>query len=168
MSSHCKDTIYGYNPKDVIRIGDKGRPGRPGKPGDPGRPGNKGDKGDTGPPGPDVSLIEAVAGTAIHGRRVIRMFNGQAHHPDILNNNQATHVVGISMEAVAIGHPFMVRSSGSMTNSSWNWVDGFVYCGQNGVLTQSPGSLGWLQRVARVINPTTIFVDLDTPFIRTP
>ena len=87
MSGHCKDTIYGYDPKDVIRIGDKGRPGRPGKPGNPGRPGNKGDKGDTGPPGPDVSLIEAVAGTAIHGRRVIRMFNGQAHHPDILNDN---------------------------------------------------------------------------------
>ena len=168
MARQCKNRIYGYDPKDVIRIGDEGRRGSPGKSGPPGKPGNKGDKGDTGPPGPDLTLITVVAGSTIHGRRVVRMLNGQAHHPDILNDNQVTHVLGISVEAATMGHPFLVRVSGPLSDNSWNWVDGYVYCDQNGVLTQSIPPVGWLQRVARVINPTTIQVDLDTPFIRTP
>ena len=147
--------------------GDPGKRGEPGKSikGDKGDPGQKGDKGD---PGIEGGALIVTAGDTIHGRRVVRMFNGLAFHPDISDNSQVLQVLGISEEAAANGDLFPVRTSGRMVNSSWGWNPGYVYCGVDGVLTQSVPPTGWLQRVARVIDPTTINVDIDTPFIRTP
>lgn len=42
---HSGDNFYGYNPTDVIRIGDQGRPGSPGKQGPQGKTGDKGSPG---------------------------------------------------------------------------------------------------------------------------
>jgi hypothetical protein len=164
---HCReDSFYGYDPKDVIHVpGDRGSPGRQGE---PGKKGDRGRPGIQGPPGPAGGVTEVQAGDVIHGRRVIRMANGEAFHPNINDDSQALQVLGISLEAASSGSPFPVRTSGPMTDPGWDWEPGYVYCGNDGVLTQSIPPTGWLQRVARVISPTTINVDIDTPFIRTP
>lgn len=164
----CRDepTFYGYRPEDVIRVGgDKGRPGQQGKPGLTVK-GDKGDKGDAGPPGSDLSVMDVQAGETIHGRRVIRMVDGLAYHPDQQNNEHVLQILGIALAASVAGASFPVRTSGPMYDAGWNWDPGYVYCGMDGVLTQSPPSTGWLQRVGRVINPTMFNVDIDTPFIR--
>ncbi len=165
MPRKCAESIYGYNPEDVIRIGEPGRPGRSGPQGPPGR---KGDPGSQGPPGPDVGLVVVTAGEIIHGRRVVRMEEGFAFHPDLLENTHAQQVFGIATEAASAAGQFPVRVAGPMHSSSWSWLPGYVFCGTDGVLTQNPPPTGWLQRVARVIDSTNIIVDIDTPFIRTP
>lgn len=158
------DYFYGYRPQDVIRIGEPGKQGKPG----PSGKGVKGDKGDRGPPGSDGGIVVVTAGSVIHGRRVIRIENGFAHAPDLLNNSHASQVLGISIQAAMEGNPFSVCVSGPMNYSSWSWNPGYIYCNSDGVLTQDPPATGWLQRVARVISPNNIIVDIDTPFIRTP
>lgn len=165
---HCnpKDSFYGYDPKDVIHVpGDRGGRGLPGVKGDKGDRGQRGLRGETGPEG---GLVEAIAGDTIHGRRVVRSLDGFLYHPNIDDDSQALQVLGISEEAASSGAVVPVRTSGRMQNGSWNWDPGYIYCGADGVLTQSIPPTGWLQRVARVINSTTISVDIDTPFIRTP
>lgn len=164
----CKDSIYGYSPEDVIRVGEPGRPGNKGNPGDKGEKGDKGDQGDQGPPGPDISLIEVTAGDTIHARRVVRMFDGLGFHPNVNNNNHVRQLIGIAIQAAVDGYPFLVRAEGPLQYSSWNWSPGYVFCGNDGVLTQDIPPTGWIQRVARVITPTLIIVDLDSPLIRTP
>ena len=56
----CRDTLYGYAPTDVIRIGDPGRPGTPGKQGPPGR---DGDPGSPGLSAYEVALENGFVGT---------------------------------------------------------------------------------------------------------
>lgn len=56
----CKDSLYGYDPTDVIRIGDQGRPGIPGKQGPPGR---KGDPGATGLSAYEIAVKNGFDGT---------------------------------------------------------------------------------------------------------
>lgn len=164
-SKQCGNTFYGYNVEDVIRIGEPGPRGKPSTV--PGPPGKKGDQGDQGPAGPDPGLTTVVAGTTIHGRRVIRLADaGLAYHPDIMDNTHVLQVLGISIEAASTGNSFPVRTSGPMSDVSWNWSPGYVYCDDQGVLTQSVPASGWLQRVARVINPNTLNIDIDSPFIR--
>ena len=160
------DSFYGYDPVDVVRVGQEGRAGVKGTPGAVGPRGPKGDQGEQGPPGSDLSVMDVQAGETIHGRRVIRMVDGLAYHPDLLNNEHALQVLGIALAASVTGASFPVRTSGPVYDAGWNWDPGYVYCSTDGVLTQSPPSTGWLQRVGRVINPTTFNVDIDTPFIR--
>ncbi|MEO5499011.1 MAG: hypothetical protein ABIR46_00760 [Candidatus Saccharimonadales bacterium] len=157
-----EDSFYGYNPDDVIRVG-----GPAGK-STPGTPGVKGDKGDQGLPGIDGGMVVVTAGSVIHGRRVVRVSDGLAFHPDILNNQHASEILGISMQAGSLYEVLPIRVNGPVSDSSWFWVPGYVFCGADGVLTQTPGSTGWLQRVGRVINATTISIDIDTPLIRIP
>ena len=54
----CKDrdSFYGYDPKDVVRVGQEGRAGAKGTPGAEGPRGPKGDQGEQGPPGDTVGI----------------------------------------------------------------------------------------------------------------
>ena len=108
----------------------------------------------------------AVAGTTIHGHRAVRIDDDVIFHPDLATPSHAAAVVGIATQSGSLGAQILVRRGGQMTEGSWNWAPGFVWCGADGVLTQSPGATGWLLTVGRVVNPTTIDVDIDTPFLR--
>lgn len=108
----------------------------------------------------------AEAATTIHGLRAVRIANGHISHPDIAVAAHADETIGIAMQSGVIGANLLVRTAGTIEEGGWNWAPGFVFCGADGVLTQTPGTSGWLLTVGRAINPTTLEVDLDTPFMR--
>lgn len=66
MAKGCgNESFYGYNPADVIRIGNEGRPGVKGPPGPPGPRGLTGPQGPAGPSGTGVlPAIEFAYGDA--------------------------------------------------------------------------------------------------------
>lgn len=145
-------------PVKVIDRGPAGPPGADGPPGEDGEPGMP------GPPG--STSFEVPAGETIHSLRVVRVENGALYHPDVNNNDHAEQVVGISLQSGSPGDDVLVQFTDKVSEGSWNWSPGYVYCADDGVLTQSPAATGWLLAVARVIDPTTITIDVDTAFYR--
>lgn len=126
--------------------------------------GAKGDKGDPGDAG-SGGLLVYPAGETIHGRRAVRVAGGLLFHPDTAVNAHATQVVGIATQSGSPSASVTVRTAGTITEASWAWSPGAVWCGADGVLTQSPAT-GWLLQIGRAIDATTIDVDVDTPFFR--
>ena len=122
------------------------------------------ERGTPGAPGAS-GIVTAIAGETIHAQRAVRVADGVLYHPDTSNTAHAPSVIGIALQSVATGEACTVRTAGTVTEPSWSWSPGFVFCGDDGQLTQAPGS-GWLLVIGRAINPTTLDVDVDDPIIR--
>lgn len=123
--------------------------------------------GPMGPPGEtEGATFLAIAGETIFGHRAVRVANGIGYHPDLAAAAHAGEVCGVAVQSSSAGASFLVRTSGPIVEPSWAWGPGFVWCGDNGVLTQTPISTGWLLVVGRAIAPTILFVDTDTPVMR--
>lgn len=72
-------------------------------------------------------------------------------------------VIGISITAGNIGENITIKTSGLMTDQSWNWSKGLVFLGTNGTLTQTAPTNGLIMcPVARAITSTTIIIDIET------
>ncbi len=127
--------------------------------------GPPGPEGPQGPPGPaGGSAIEMPSGETIFGLRAVRAVGGQIFHPDQTDNEHAEQVIGIALQSGT--GTLLVQISGTLTEGSWTWTPGLVYCGADGVLTQSPPATGWLLAVGRAIAADTLEIDIDTAFYR--
>lgn len=108
----------------------------------------------------DVSLTAGTNLSAI--RAVTSNGSGQAVYAsnDTLANAQ---VIGITETAASSGAAVAIRTSGLMTDASWNWTKGTIYLGTNGQLTQTtPSSGAFIVHVAKALTTTTIQIDIDT------
>lgn len=126
------------------------------------RPG-RGPQGEPGAPG-DVQSVEC--GEAISALRVIAIINGEgflANHDDTAH---AGRVAGLTLTAANQGATTSVRMFGRVTDASWNWTAAELFVGLNGMLTQTPPSTGFMQSIARVESPDTIFIALSAIFER--
>ena len=112
---------------------------------------------------PAVIDTTLIASTSISALRCITTDgSGQAKYatPDTLAN---AVVIGVSTTSGTAGQNITIKTSGQLTDASWNWTKGSVYLGANGVLTQTPASGGdIIVHVARAITATTIIIDIDT------
>ena len=129
-----------------------------------GRQGPPGPQGPAGAPG--GTTVDYIAGETIHGRRAVMVEDGVVFHPDTSVVGDATKVIGIATNAAALGDTVTVQTIGTFSEGTWTWAPVLVYCGNGGVLTQSPAATGWLLSIGRATNQTDIAVDIDTPFMR--
>lgn len=108
----------------------------------------------------DTSL---VAGESISALRCITTNgSGQAVYatPDTLAN---AVVIGISTTSGSSGETITVKTTGELSDASWNWTKGSIYLGANGALTQTAPSGGSIVvHVAKAITATKILIDIDT------
>ena len=104
-----------------------------------------------------------VASTSISALRCITTdSSGLAKYatPDTLAN---ALVIGISTNAANTGENVTVKTTGELSDASWNWTKGAIYLGVNGVLTQTAPSGGSIVvHVAKAITATKILIDIDT------
>ena len=104
-----------------------------------------------------------VASTSISALRCITTDgSGLAKYatPDTLAN---AVVIGISTTSGNTGETITIKTSGQLSDGSWNWTKGTIYLGSNGVLTQTAPSGGSIVvHVAKAITATTIIIDIDT------
>lgn len=112
------------------------------------------------------NAVTLVAGETIHGRRVVMVENGEVFHPDVDVDDDGVKVLGIALNSAVLGDDVQVRTDGILVEPTWTWVPGPVFCGDDGVLTQSPASTGWLMVVGRAVDTTMIDVDIATAFFR--
>lgn len=117
---------------------------------------------------PVISLAKLTlpAGETIHSLRVVRAENGELFHPDVNEDDHGEQVVGVSLQSGNVGEDVQVRTYGRVRENSWAWDPGWVFCGDDGVLTQSPGSSGWLLIIGRAVDSTTIEIDIGDAVFR--
>jgi hypothetical protein len=130
----------------VIRVGIQGPPGIPGPPGG----------------GSPLALLPALADLSAL-RIVSRNGAGYSYSsPDSAESVWA--IAGLTQNAVNTGSSFIPLRNTSLFDNSWNWVRGApIFLGPNGALTQTPPSSGYLVVVAKVLDPKTIFIQIEEP-----
>lgn len=115
---------------------------------------------------PNKLIIPFICNTPIGGGRAVRGVEAGLVDYASASNTDHTNVIGITMEAVDSG-AINVCTGGLMVDSSWTWVVGPLYVGENGVLTQTAPSIGFVLEVGTAISATTIVVNLGFPLILT-
>jgi hypothetical protein len=120
-------------------------------------------QGPPGPPGPPGSggpqTVVLQAAIALGGHRIVCVDSaGQAIYPDRSNPAHADAVVGITTGAASAGADVTVQTTGEMIESSWSWSPGPIWVGDNGLLTQTSPTSGWVQMIAIALSATKIVV----------
>lgn len=123
--------------------------------------------GPQGPAGPaGGSSVYLQAGETMFGLRAVRASGGFMYRPDVAVVEQSDEIIGIVLQSGNAGAVLPVQMSGELSEPSWAWAPGAIYCGPDGVLTQAPPAAGWLLSIGRATSTTTIIIDIDTAFIR--
>ena len=108
----------------------------------------------------DTTLVASTSLSAL--RCITTDSSGLAKYatPDSLAN---AVVIGISTTAANTGENITIKTSGQITDASWNWTKGAIYLGANGALTQTAPTGGSIVvHVAKAITATTLIIDIDT------
>jgi hypothetical protein len=108
----------------------------------------------------DTTLVASTSLSAL--RCITTNSSGEAVYatPDTLAN---AVVIGISTTAGNTGETITIKTSGQLSDASWNWTKGAIYLGANGVLTQTAPSGGSIVvHVAKAITATSLIIDIDT------
>jgi hypothetical protein len=113
-----------------------------------------------GPPGTGALVNTFVpAGQSLGGHRGVYIgADDKAWLADPLTavSNPA---IGITVSAALSGADVPIRTSGLVTEPSWNWIPGPIYLGAAGVLTQMPPSSGAIVRMGISAGPDRMRVD---------
>lgn len=126
-----------------------------GLPGPPGPP---------GPPGGEKNVYRAAC--LLGGHRIVYLEDaGQVAvaYADNTNFDHLNRVVGVTVESALAGTPIMVQYQGLLTDPAFTFVEGPVYIGSNGGMTQTQPTTGFLQILGIAINTTTLFLHLQEP-----
>lgn len=132
-----------------------------------GIPGPPGADGTDGIDGATASLVvNCIASEAIGGGRAVRIiWDKYVGYVSSDNPLLADTVLGITTGAAAYGQNIGVQYMGELQDSGWSWVPGPIYCGINGVLTQTLPSSGFILVLGTATNANTIVINIKQPLI---
>lgn len=129
--------------------------------------GLRGQRGEQGVPGEtEGATFIGIAGETIHGGRAVRCSGGLIYHPDLTEPEHADQVCGVAVQSGITGAQLLVRARGPLVEPTATWDAGVVWCGADGVLTQTVPLAGWLLAVGRALTATTVDIDVEEPVIR--
>lgn len=107
--------------------------------------------------------LTLVAGELIQANRAVltSITDGKSYKCDGGNGEHTGRAVGISRNSSAAGGSLAVAKPGTvMSDPVWNWMDGAIYAGLDGVLTQDVSSLVQYSPIAMSLSKTKLIVQL--------
>lgn len=113
-----------------------------------------------------VHIIELEAEETIHGRRAVSAGLGTAYHPDLSEPSDGIAVIGVALQAGETGDVIQVQTAGPCTNASWSWDAGPVFVDDEGVLTQTAPSTGWVVCIGKATASNTIDINVLITLLR--
>lgn len=119
------------------------------------------EQGPAGRPGPSGSpFLTLVADGPLSGHRVVRsIMVGKAGYADSGTSSHANCVLGITTGSAADGADVFIQVSGLMDEPTWYWAaDLPVFCGANGMLTQTAPTAGFSLVVGVATSPISLAV----------
>jgi len=127
--------------------------------------GNQGPQGIQGVPGGTAGqILQATAGEVLGGHRAIFIDGGSAHYAEPAQPS-ASRVAGITLGAAAENDLIDYQTAGEIVEPSWSLVDGPVYLGPAGTLTQASPASGVCVEIGVAISATTIIVRIGPPIL---
>jgi hypothetical protein len=107
-----------------------------------------------------MTVVNVLAGSSgVSGHRVVVSEGGYAVHANCLDFKHAEGVLGLSLNAAIPGSEVYVQTTGEVVESSWSWTPGNpLYVTNNGLLSQTPPSEGWVLLFAVAIDTTRILI----------
>lgn len=113
----------------------------------------------------EKTVIPGVSGTALSGHRIVYTDGNSMYYADNTVPAHVDAIVGMTNTATSgAGEAVYVVTSGVMTEPSWSFsVPSNLYLGTAGNLLTSPPLTGWLVKIGRVFNTTSIIVDIGEP-----
>ncbi len=128
---------------------------------------NEGPRGLPGQPGaPGGASFQRTASAALGGHRVVRALpDDEVAYASSADPSHADLIVGITTHAASEGAEISVAAGGEITEGSWDWTPGPVFCGVNGVLTQTPPTAGFIRQIGTADALDRIIIDLRPPII---
>lgn len=146
------------------------RRGDVGPRGPQGERGPRGEQGMAGPAGEgDASFVTARAGEPILGFRVVYIDDEYCYYVDNNTVNHASRAIGITLNSAAQDDTVNIRCVGVMQDVSFNFVDGLIFIGANGQLTQSVETIEsglFIQSVGTTIATDSFLVSISNAIIR--
>jgi len=116
----------------------------------------------------DNTAFFMPAETNINGLRVVVPSDtspGHAIYADHRNILHASRVLGISKHAVLAGQAVEVMDGGSLGDPSWSWTVGPIFLGEDGKMTQTAPTIGFVLMVGKAVSATRISLNIDRPII---
>lgn len=109
-----------------------------------------------------TEMLYITAPRDIGGHRVVTV-DGDYADSTILGH--AYIIAGITTGATSNGAVMQVRYSGEIIEDTWNWTEGLVFLGTNGLLTQTAPTTGFMVVIGVAKNKTTLLVRIQQPII---
>ncbi len=124
--------------------------------------------GITGPEGPEgpagtPEQVTLVAGEALGGQRAVISSSGQLFYADKDNPAHLGRVVGITIGAASALDTVPIQLFGELSGFSGLTPDAPIYLSNNGVLTQTVPTTGFLQKVGVAITSTVAVIKFNPP-----
>lgn len=125
-----------------------------------------GQRGAQGRPGTDsgggIQTIVRTAGETISALRIVYESQAQAFITDP-STESVFQALGLAITSASAGAETTIQTQGFIDDSSWSWAEGVVWCGPNGVLTQTPPTTGWDFIIGFATSATRLYIDLNEP-----
>jgi hypothetical protein len=112
-------------------------------------------------------ITRYTAGAAIGGHRAVWVdASGAVVYADRTDLTFPLRVIGISLNAAALGGNVDVQSHGQVTEAGWNWTPlQEIFLDTAGLLTQTPPTSGFNLVLGFATAPTKMFVDVQEPIL---
>lgn len=116
-----------------------------------------------------VPKFDLPAAGPISGHRALAATgDGHVRYASSAVLTDAHAVLGISLNAAADGAMVSIQHGGQIVEPSWNWTPQQpIFCGENGVLTQTAPTAGFVLIIATALSPTAIAVGIKQPIVIT-
>lgn len=123
------------------------------------------EQGPPGPPGQDgnAAFLIGIAGSNLSGHRAVNPLGGVVEYAD---NVTAPEVSGITIAAAMQNSEIQIQPSGVLVEPSWSWVDGPIFLGLSGSLTQTPPVAGAITELGLALSPTSMLIRIQPPIFR--
>lgn len=127
-----------------------------------------GQRGAQGRPGTDtgggIQTIVRTAGETISALRVVFESQAKAYFvdPALPSVYQA---LGVAITSASSESEVTIQTQGFIDDAAWSWDEGFVWCGPNGTLTQTPPTSGWDFIIGFATSATRLYIDLNEPVL---
>ena len=106
-----------------------------------------------------------IAATNLSGHRAIRVVSDLAYLCDGANAAHVGRCIGMTVGAVVEGAVATIQTVSLISDPGWNWSEGPVYVGANGLLTQSLTGLAFIQQVGQAVSPISIDINPQLPIL---
>ncbi|HEY0658323.1 MAG TPA: hypothetical protein VGD05_07610 [Pyrinomonadaceae bacterium] len=123
------------------------------------------EQGMAGADGVGTTTITKTAVSALGGHRVVRSVNEtEVGYADSGTNAHRNLILGVTTGAASIGADVEIKTFGEMSEPSWNWTTGnLIFCGENGLLTETVPPTGFVCVIGAATSETTIFIRIRQP-----